>query len=160
MSPFRVILLVLLAALLVSVAVLDKVAPTDCGDADTQLNDGLVKLADASYTEVLKDDPGSKCAVTGLHNVAQARCDRAQRILVTKSNDEATKAFVALLASEPPEPGFTCAVDGLAQLAQASKDGGAAETTTTCSCIQCPGPTGDGPTGDGPTSSSRCRKGR
>ena len=150
MSPFRVVVLALLAALLVSVAVLDKVAPTDCGDADRQVEDGLVKLADASYTKVLEDDPGSQCSAAGLQQVARARCDRAERIFATKAGDEATKAYVALLASEPPEPGFTCAVDGLALLAKAGGDG-AAETAATC-CVQCPDPGGGGrPTEGGPT---------
>lgn len=149
MSPFRVVLLGLLAAVLGSVAILDKVAPTDCGEAKSLLKDGLVKPADAAYTEVLKDDPSSKCATTGLREVAEARCKRAKRVLATKSNDEATKAFVALLASEPPEPAFTCGVDGLAMLAETDASGGETQTGATCSCVQCPSPTGNGGTGNG-----------
>jgi hypothetical protein len=116
MTRLVVIVLMFVALALVSVAVLDKVAPSSCADANGQLADGMVTQAANSYALVLADDPHSECATKGLRKVARKRYLAAKQLVSRDLTAQAKKALVAMLDAEPASPHSEWVMSKLANL--------------------------------------------
>jgi hypothetical protein len=111
---FRLAGIALIGAILISVAVLDTVAPepAPCGEAAKHLRAKNLKLAEEAFAAVLEDDSEATCAIDGLQ---RTRCRRARRTLRSASlPGEAQKKYLAVLTEHPRS---TCAAEGLREVA-------------------------------------------
>jgi len=125
--------------LFIAAALLDAFAPEappSCGDADDAREAGLLTQADKVYRAVLAKEPDDDCAHKGLQKVAAQTCYRAKKLLDTGAKDEAKKAYVALLTSDPSRPS-TCKKEELAALLEQPKGGNGAPKQP-CPCLACP----------------------
>jgi hypothetical protein len=104
--------LVTVAIALAAAATLHATAPRSCDQADASRHSHLLVQAEKKYSDILSEEPSSKCARRGMNVVLAVLCSRAKRLADDTRTDEAAKAYTSLLAKEPPAQ-YTCAIKGL-----------------------------------------------
>jgi hypothetical protein len=137
----------ILAVILLSVVLAHGFATVSCGDPDALADAGLYNKALEGYEAILENDAGADCAAEGLLAVAQDRCAQADQIRKSGALPEATKAYTAVLSSQPSEDDkpkestgdpLDCALDGLAEIRKANDKNGDKKKpakTSSCTCV-------------------------
>jgi hypothetical protein len=130
LTPWRVTGLIVLAAVLVAIAVLDATEPSKtpaqaaCETAESSETQGLVNQAEHGYLAILAKDPSNDCAKKGTLRVGARWCARAALLKKGGATLEAVKVYTAALDEQPYDTPLECAVIGLRGLGGA---GSAAE---------------------------------
>src|SRR6202140_1590299 len=106
MPRWGVLALVLLAGALAAIALLDLTAPAPdvlapCSGAKVNPEKGLTRQAEQTYLAILKKEPTSQCARSGMDAVSKVWCDRGNELLTGKAYVDAVKVFNTLLEEEP-----------------------------------------------------------
>ena len=74
---------------------------TRCEIADQQSDARRFTEAETSYRGVLKLDPQAKCAAVGVKKIGKKRCRQANALVTAELDEDAQKAYAALLTFEP-----------------------------------------------------------
>ena len=117
LTPWRVVVLLCVAAICVVIAVLDVAAPgvpASCDGAKNSLNYHLIDNAERAYGKILSKEPGRACALQGMKEVVTAWCAWGKTLKEHRATVEAVKVYTTALEDQPTDGGADrCALAGL-----------------------------------------------
>jgi hypothetical protein len=108
MIGWRPVSLLVVAAALLFLAVMDVGRAAACGDAQGLTDTNRFAEARTAFVKLLDDDATRTCAKTGLATVAQRQCERAKALTALGRKQEADKELAALATSEPVQAKESC----------------------------------------------------
>ena len=121
--------LVVAATTLVAAVLLASTADASCATADRSRDAHLIGEAEREYATILKSEPDSACAVSGMIHVTSEKCSRADKLRADGATADARKVYVQIVTADlpgwntgkAPERWIQCAISGLASLADKEK---------------------------------------
>jgi Collagen triple helix repeat (20 copies) len=117
LTPWRVAVLLCVAAICVAIATLDVAAPgvpASCNTAKSSLNHHLIGNAETAYDKILIEEPSSTCASQGIKAVVTAWCAWGKTLTEHRATVEAVKVYTTALEDQPMNAGVDqCALEGL-----------------------------------------------